>query len=385
MRFFFQLILFFSFISYSIYYAYTNSDPDLTDSEYQTLTLKNEKTYISSMGQDRKVGNIVGIQTFMTPVDYSTPERFYDKLEFYVIKAKQSGFIKDRTLLVFPEHIATPLFLMEEKKKIYSAKSWKEIQNYLKISNYFYQKNNTEFTSDSPIPLAKSLLIQKSEKMRSAYVETFRRLATSYNVNILAGSIVLPNPNISNNELIIDQGEMKDISIMLDKKGIIANIFEKNELYTFEKEIMVGGVIPPSSNPMPGFTNKVVIIFSSDSLHNKFYTKQVYNTDLWISPSFKLANSNIDWSDNHISGDPRYDSKAIFQESENLLSPKALWSKYGISGKFQYFPSKYYIEIFFKGEFYDLELDGWSSYGIKSMRQEFVDKDYHSAILNLNL
>jgi hypothetical protein len=378
----FRLILFLSFISFSIFFAYTKSDSDLTDSDYFSLTTQNEKLYSSSLGQDKKSGNIVGIQTFMVPADYSSPQRFHDKIESYIIRAKQKGFIKEKTLVFFPEHIGTFLFLMNEKKQIYTLKKWSEIEKYLKTTAMI---NNSDLNFENPNELIKTKMIEKSDLILETYTNTFSSLAKKYEITLLSGSILLPNPQVKDNQLTISQGNFSHISLMYDKKGNIFSHYEKNNLFDSEKIFSSNGNLPPGSYSMPGFTNKVVVMYSRDSLENKYYTKQVYNTDLWLIMSYKLSNDIIPWENVGISGDPRYEAKPMFQDSEKLLSNKVLYSKYGVSGKFQFFPTKNYIEVFFKGNFYELEFEGNSSFGIKQNRQETVENDFHSAILNIYL
>jgi hypothetical protein len=74
---------------------------------------------VESYGDSTGKGNVLGVQAFMTPIDYASEANFRQKIEFYLIEAKKNKWlISKKTIVVFPEYIGTFL-LLSTKKKIY--------------------------------------------------------------------------------------------------------------------------------------------------------------------------------------------------------------------------------------------------------------------------
>jgi hypothetical protein len=52
----------------------------------------------------------------------------------------------------------------------------------------------------------------KAEIMAKIYGNVFKKIASTYQVHIVAGSILLPNPKVENNEIIPQDGLMYNVS-----------------------------------------------------------------------------------------------------------------------------------------------------------------------------
>jgi hypothetical protein len=342
-----------------------------------------DETFITSIGTDKNYANMVAIQPYMIPADYSTETRFYEKLESYIIKAKRSGFLKDRTTIIFPDHIGTPLYLIDERREVYTSKTLDDMFSNLNSTKYPNLKR-TNFSTK--IELTKYLLDEKSKLVKDTYVSTFSKLALFYKVNILAGSIVLPISSLSNGELNFIENDRKVYGFMFDNKGKITQKVERKYLYSFETEFLIPGKPPEEGLVVPGIPNKMAVLFSGDTLLPVSYTRIIQVTDLWVSPVFKLTNENMDYSKLEISGEIQNPSKSTFKESDSLLTSRELWNKFSTPGRHASTSSKSYLQVFLNGEFYDYKLDSWSCTNSKSSgKQEFIEPRKTSAILNLNL
>jgi len=342
-----------------------------------------DETFITSIGTDKNYANMVAIQPYMIPADYSTETRFYEKLESYIIKAKRSGFLKDRTTIIFPDHIGTPLYLIDERREVYTSKTLDDMFSNLNSTKYPNLKR-TNFTTK--IELTKYLLDEKSKLVKDTYISTFSKLALFYKVNILAGSIVLPISSLSNGELKFIENDRKVYGFMFDNKGKITQKVERKYLYSFETEFLIPGKPPEEGLVVPGIPNKMAVLFSGDTLLPVSYTRIIQVTDLWVSPVFKLTNENMDYSKLEISGEIQNPSKSTFKESDSLLTSRELWNKFSTPGRHASTSSKSYLQVFLNGEFYDYKLDSWSCTNSKSSgKQEFIEPRKTSAILNLNL
>jgi hypothetical protein len=342
-----------------------------------------DETFITSIGTDKNYANMVAIQPYMIPADYSSETRFYEKLESYIIKAKRSGFLKERTTIIFPDHIGTPLYLIDERREVYTSKTIDDMFSNLNSTKYPNLKR-TNFTTKTD--LTKYLLDEKSNLVKDTYISTFSKLALFYKVNILAGSIVLPISSLSNGELNFIEKDRKVYGFMFDNKGKITQKVERKFLYSFETDFLIPGKPPEEGLVVPGIPNKMAVLFSGDTLLPISYTRIIQVTDLWVSPVFKLSTENMDYSKIEISGEIQNPTKSNYKESDSLLTNRELWNKFSTPGRHASTSSKSYLQVFLNGEFYDFKLDSWTCGNSKSSgKQEFIEPRRTSAILNLNL
>lgn len=384
MDFFIRIPFLFLITGITGFFYFESNYQKLKQVEYAKLQESTpDETFITSIGTDKNYANMVAIQPYMIPADYSTETRFYEKLESYIIKAKRSGFLKERTTIIFPDHIGTPLYLIDERREVYTSKTLDDMFSNLNSTKYPNLKR-TNFSTK--IELTKYLLDEKSKLVKDTYISTFSKLALFYKVNILAGSIVLPISSLSNGELNFIENDRKVYGFMFDNKGKITQKVERKYLYSFETEFLKPGKPPEEGLVVPGIPNKMAVLFSGDTLLPVSYTRIIQVTDLWVSPVFKLNNENMDYSKLEISGEVQNPSKSTFKESDSLLTSRELWNKFSTPGRHASTSSKSYLQVFLNGEFYDYKLDSWSCANSKSSgKQEFIEPRKTSAILNLNL
>lgn len=384
MDFFIRIPFLFLITGITGFFYFESNYQKLKQVEYAKLQESTpDETFITSIGTDKNYANMVAIQPYMIPADYSTETRFYEKLESYIIKAKRSGFLKERTTIIFPDHIGTPLYLIDERREVYTSKTLDDMFSNLNSTKYPNLKR-TNFSTK--IELTKYLLDEKSKLVKDTYISTFSKLALFYKVNILAGSIVLPISSLSNGELNFIENDRKVYGFMFDNKGKITQKVERKYLYSFETEFLKPGKPPEEGLVVPGIPNKMAVLFSGDTLLPVSYTRIIQVTDLWVSPVFKLNNENMDYSKLEISSEIQNPSKSTFKESDSLLTSRELWNKFSTPGRHASTSSKSYLQVFLNGEFYDYKLDSWSCANSKSSgKQEFIEPRKTSAILNLNL
>jgi hypothetical protein len=309
----------------------------------------------------------------MNELDYSSPERFYDKMESYMEEAKKNGFVKEGTIFLFPEHIGTPLVLLGEKKTVYAANSISSALTQIAIGNLFGYFN-TYLASTNQKNRGEIIFKMKADEMKSTYENTFRKLSTLYGVTIIAGSILLPTSEINpeTNKIQLKNGSIFNSSFifLLDGK-IFPKIGIKHNLAKTERLVAV------SQNSKDVFLefNKSGIILSNDSLYSSMYGEKSKNMEILLSPSALLENDEIDWKNIDI-----YGSKEILDTS---LTQTELWRKYSIFEKTKTSQAnRIVIQVFLLGKFFDLTLEGESSGMIRYVASEGLDNK-NPAILNV--
>ncbi len=94
----FRYILFILFGVGAFYYAWSEGDRRVGEREYSKLSSTIPPLLVRSIGYDRSNGNILAMQAYMNVLDYSTPERFFEKLDSYLLEAKKKGFVNENTV-----------------------------------------------------------------------------------------------------------------------------------------------------------------------------------------------------------------------------------------------------------------------------------------------
>lgn len=170
--------------------------------------------------KDSSKTNIIGIQTFMTNLDYQSAQSFYDKLAFYLDEAKVKNWIQSNTVVVFPEHVASWLVAAGEKSSVFKAATIDAAMRTIVLTHLpqFLWKNLTSSAEDK----SKDAVFQmKANQMAKIYQDVFSRLAINYKVTIVAGSIFLPKPFLEAGTIKIGKGAIYNMSAVFNSDGQI--------------------------------------------------------------------------------------------------------------------------------------------------------------------
>lgn len=210
--------------------------------------------------------------------------------------------------------------------------------------------------------------------MKKVYVDTFRKLSSSYGVTILAGSILLSEPEINENQndILLKNGDIVNVNFLFLPDGKINSKFGvKYNLAATEKQIAV------SRNPENAFLihNNIGIVMSNDSLYNSIYGEKLKDKDVILVPSAIFEKDEIDWNSADIYGNKEAPDKSLTQSE--------LWRKFNIFEKTkQSLSNRIALQVVLLGKFYELNLDGETAAVYRYMATEGLDNK-SPAILNI--
>jgi len=229
--------------------------------------------FLRTNGEDRKYGNLVGMQTYMHLTDFARMEVYEKRIRELLQKGKSSNIFDRKTIVIFPEHIGTGLFLLEEKAPAFETNSLEDLASYLQ------KKYSEELPQFPPHPQAKkpiwdSLLRRKSAKMAEAYQSVFSKLAKEFNVPIFAGSILLPGPKLVRGSLQVDtKAPLYNVAVVFGTDGRpMEPLVKKTVLSTWEESLAEPG--DPNQNRVrvvPGW--KVGIFVGEEVFSETLYDK----------------------------------------------------------------------------------------------------------------
>ncbi len=378
-----RYFLFILFCLLAAFYTWTTIGYSYPDAEYFKGNPVSD-VYSASVGYDRKNGNIVGIQTEMNPSVYSTSERFHRKLESYLSDAQNAGYLGAKTLVVFPDHIGTFLFLTGEKRSVYSSETLSSALNLIASSNplTYLRHRVTAFSESKSM---EAVLRVKSELVRDVYTSVFSKLASVYQVSILAGSVILPGAYVQNGRIYVSPAaELKTYSFVFLPDGKVSDtFFIKKTPSVWEKNLGIREETDKTVTSKLTGAVDVWVAMTEDSLYNSAYSSLSTGFEVLVSPSFLYKDTQIQFAKPEISLDPK-SGKSLMNDTDHSAQLEILWDKFSLPGKISSSIGRIYLQIFMAGKIYERLLSAPSKASVKYNKTESVDgAKYRSAVLNI--
>lgn len=182
-------------------------------------------------GADSGKGNLIGIQPYLTAVNYSTAYNFETSLRFYFEQLKREGKLNSKSVVVLPEHIGTWLVLANEKEAVYKAASLQEAFKSIRAASVFSYLNGW-FKSPVTDKNDYAILHLKAAKMAKQYQQVFATLAKEYKCQIAAGSLLLLDANVDASNTIQSKAGSKiyNTFFLFDTTGTIIQSLNKEDI-----------------------------------------------------------------------------------------------------------------------------------------------------------
>ena len=318
----------------------------------QTYTGKIE---MQEFGTDSDHGNIVSIQPFMYPGDYASEQTFYDALDKYVHHAALKGWLHKNTVVSFPEYLGTWLVVAGEKKAVFTAKTVHEAMTQMVLANIFHFALKY-YTGKAGDKSAEALFRVKAENMASIYNNVFSKLAKQYGVTIVAGSIVLPSPEIKEGNLKVHDGKLYNVSIVYKADGtadenIIKKAFPVADELPFTCSASAGDI--PLFNTPAG---KMAVLICADSWYSQCYKPSVKeHADFVIVPSYVEGNGAFKKPWPGYSG---FDNPADIDTTDiGKITILDGWVRYALPGRMKQTGIQNGIITYLHGQFWELGSD----------------------------
>ena len=308
-------------------------------------------------GEPAERGNLLGIQPELFPADYQSLERLHLKLAAYLQNAREQGLINQKTVVVLPEHIGTWLMLTGEKNEVYQALHAKDAMNWLSVSNpLLFARAWLSATGDNRMDDA--YLRMKASGMARDYQLLFGGLAKEFGVTLVAGSITLPNPSVSQGQLHVGHGALYNASLVFNADGLpqgqpqrqLYPIYDERGFITPGDENVVSVVDTPAG--------RLGVLVGSDSWYPDNYRKlNEQGAQLIAVPAFVLGRDTWDR--------PWRGFKSVSTPPEISLKPEELsegeaWRRLTLISQQPISQATAGMSVFLRGQFWDLGTAGHS-------------------------
>jgi predicted amidohydrolase len=301
---------------------------------------------------------LIGIQPYMEVKDYFYQATFKEKLNLYLNEARGQGYLNKKSVVLFPEYLGTWLVLQGEKQTIAAEKTLTGAMTLMVTSNLFefglfYLRHHEEKDK-----AAATIFRMKSRKMAKSYFQTFSELAKEFNTIIVAGSIILPEPRVINGELEVDPtGRLFNASFVFGSDG---KIIGKPILKAFPIASEQDFISPIAPSTLPVFElpiGKTAVLVCADSWYADAYENAKRNkAELILVPSYCTGEGTMD---NLWQGYSGYEEPTGTDLSDiGKITEQAAWEKYALPGQIGKTAANYGMNVFLRGELWDLGTDG---------------------------
>lgn len=337
---------------------------------------------LHQLGENRGRGNMLGIAPYVVPQDYASTESFFKKLDSYLSVAQREKWLSDKTIVVFPEYIGTWLVLAGESATIFQAESLRAAEQALVLRRplkfgAFWVASKEQGRTEA------AFFRMKANQMAEIYQEVFSRLAREYSITLVAGSIILPSPQISSRRLILTDGPLRNVSVIYQPDGAPYPHPIYKAFLTEEEQPFLG---PAYANDIPSFdtpAGRLGVLICADSWYPQAYIPlKEQGVALLAVPSYSgdgIEKWNQPW--------PGYNGWPVprdvdVQDIKNLTEAQA-WGKYSLGGRIHSSGATYGVRVFLRGKLWDMDLGGWSGTLVRD-GEVFVEEPTHkAAMLNL--
>lgn len=302
-------------------------------------------------------GNLLGIQPYLTPIDYSSAARLASILQEQLSLAREKGWLNPKTIAVYPEYIGTWLVAAGEKASIYGKPDMQSAMTTLVLSNlprfishYVSAPQGTDKTKHA-------LFSMKSARMAEQYQQLFSTLAKQFNITIVAGSIVLEEPYIDKDgNLLTGKGSLYNTTAVFSPEGsIISPLVRKAFPINDEKPFTACG--KPGDMPVfPTRAGKMGVLICADSWYPEAYTGLANKAEFLVVPS--LANTDSIWKGPWMGYNGAAAPADVDTSNYQKITEEDAWARYSMGGRAPKAGIHQGINVFFTGDLWDMHPEG---------------------------
>ena len=337
---------------------------------------------LQQYGPARDRGNILGIEPYMLPQDYQSRESLLNKLDAYLLIAQHEGWLNEKTIVLFPEYIGTWLILTNESRKLFEAPTLAMAQRTLVLHHLlafgiYFLKAREKGRAEAAI------FRMKAAQMAESYQAVFSQLARHYSVTIVAGSIILPAPLISDGRLVLNRGPLRNVSIVCKPNGTL----HSHPIYkAFPTSRELPFISPAQVSDIPAFdtpAGRLGVLICADSWFPQAYARlNEQGIELLAVPSYEALEPGL-WNRPWLGYDGwQTPADVDIDDAKNITEGQA-WQKYSLAGRIQSSGARYGMNIFLRGKLWDQDLGGKPATLVRD-HEVFVEKStQQAAILNL--
>lgn len=171
------------------------------------------------VGENEGGGNIVGLQAWVEPATFATADTLDDSLRLWMDSADREEWLRPDTIVVLPETIGTWLLLVDEGADVIEADDAETALKNLVIAHMpAFLLARTDAPADDQNQYA--LYSMKADDVAETYQDVMGGIAADYGITLVAGSLILPDPQLVDGEIVPTAGrELRNVSFIFGRDG----------------------------------------------------------------------------------------------------------------------------------------------------------------------
>lgn len=302
-------------------------------------------------------GNLLGIQPELFRADYQSSQHLYLKLAAYLEKARSEGLLNSRTIVALPEHIGTWLLAADEKPQVFAATTLNEVRFWLAL-NHPLDLLAALFASQGRDRLNDALLRMKAEQMANNYQSLFGGLAESFGVTLVAGSIVLPDPEVVDGILRIGDGPLYNISLVFGPDGAPLGQPQRQAFPIPDETAFTATAATTALQVIDTAAGRLGVLISTDSRHTDSYQSLTQaQVELLVVPAFLASNQHWQqaWG-----GDSYIADTAKDASNPASIGEGKTWQRHARPARLINTAARAGLTVFLRGQLWNLGSDGRS-------------------------
>jgi predicted amidohydrolase len=337
---------------------------------------------LHQLGSNQGRGNLLGIEPYVIPRDYATRESFFNKLSDYLLAAQREKWLSEKTIVVFPEYIGTWLVLAGEDEEVFQSLTLESAERAMVFRHPL--KFIASWLRSSEKGRAESAFFRmKANLLAGIYDPVFSQLARDYSAMIVAGSIVLPAPQISSRGLTLTEGPLQNVSVVYHPDGtpdpqLIRKSFPTSRELSF--------TAPTPINDIPSFetpVGRLGVLICADSWFPQAYAPlKAQGIDLLAVPSFDVFGMEK-WNQLWRGYDGWQAPTDVDMSDTKTITEAQAWHKYSLAGRLPSSGAKYGMNVFLRGKLWDQDLGGWPATLVRDGDVFVEEQTQKAAILSL--
>lgn len=303
-------------------------------------------------------GNIIGIQPYLTAINYANEASFYQQLLPYLAEAKGKGYISSHTIVVFPEYIGSWLVAANEKTRVYNPDLTITDALTLQVSSNLFRFIPAYLKSSSADKTKEALFRMKQTEIAGIYQSVFSRLAKEFGITIVAGSAVLADPSVSDaGGIIIGNGKLFNTAAVFGTDGKVLSPLIKKIFPISDEQ---GFTCAADTNQSPVFNTpagRLAVLVCADSWFPAAYQNLAGQADVIAIPSLGGVDSIWTASWNGYNGFPAPADVDTLADYHHITEGDA-WAKYAMARRAPAAGIHNGMNVFFSGRLWDMQPEG---------------------------
>ncbi|MGC9522798.1 MAG: nitrilase-related carbon-nitrogen hydrolase [Anaerolineae bacterium] len=331
-------------------------------------------------GEDRGRGNLLGVQPWVTTADYASVDTLYARLSGYLERARDEGWLNRRTVVVFPEYVGTWLVIAGEGRAVQKARRLKTAMAVLAL-RHLGRFVPALLSASEEDPIAAGLFRLRAEAMAQAYQAVFSRLARTCGVTVVAGSTVLPEPEVRDGIVTAGEGPLYGVSAVFDPEGraypdLVRKAFPIGDELPF--------MTPAGPDLIPGFDTpigRLGVLICADAWYPASYERlRELEVELVAVPSYIPTKGA--WEQPWRGYDGASAPDDVESRDVGTLTEAQAWRRYALAGRLEASGARAGINIFLAGELWDMGGEG-GSLMMRAGSEPVQAESGRAALLNL--